>query len=230
MSISAALHGVIDALLPQDCLLCAADAGPEILCPDCRDSLPNLTGERCPVCAQPTPQSQVCGACLKSSPAFDGTLVVWRYAFPVDKLIQTLKFEHRLALAGFFARRMLAGERPPGDVIVPLPLSAHRLRERGFNQAVEIARPLARALGLPLDTQGVLRRLDTGPQSRLPWKERRRNVRGAFEGRTDYTGKTVIAVDDVMTTGATLDEFARTLKKHGAKSVVNWVTARALKS
>jgi ComF family protein len=192
--------------------------------------LPALPTERCPSCALPTPGGAVCGACLKSPPAFDATYAVWRYAFPVDKLVQTLKFEHRLALAGLFARTLLGQARPEGDILLPVPLSPTRLTERGFNQAVEIARSLGRALGLPLDTASVRRTLDAGPQSRLPWKERRRNVRGAFECRADFSGKAVIVIDDVMTTGATLDELARTLKKHGAARVSNWVVARALRT
>lgn len=228
MSISPALNRAISALLPQSCLLCGAD-GDALLCAPCAASLPALPAPRCPVCASPTPGGECCGACLKSAPAFDATCAVWRYGFPVDRLIQALKYEHRLALADWFAQRMLAGPRPEGDLLLPLPLSAPRLRERGFNQAVEIARPLARALRLPLSLDACLRTRDTATQTSLPWKERRRNVKNAFECRDDLSGKSVILVDDVMTTGATLDECARTLKRHGAIKVTNWVVARALK-
>lgn len=223
------MSGVLSFLLPQDCLLCAAGSGDALLCQDCADMLPALPSPRCPVCALPAPGGGACGACLKSPPAFDATFAVWRYAFPVDKLIQALKYQHRLALAGLFARAMLRGPHPAGDLLIPLPLSAARLRERGFNQAAEIARPLAAALGIPLDVDSCVRTLETAPQTSLPWKERRRNVKNAFECRTDFTGKTVVVVDDVMTTGATLDEFARTLKRHGAAQVTNWTVARALR-
>jgi len=111
-----------------------------------------------------------------------------------------------------------------------VPLSRQRLRERGFNQALEIARPLARALGLPLDTTGLVRERDTLPQSRLPWRARQGNVRYAFTCRRDLTGLTVIVVDDVMTSGATLEAVARTLKAHGARRVVNWVAARTVRT
>jgi ComF family protein len=216
-----------DTLLPQSCLLCGDGRGSGPLCPACRRELPLLQGDGCPVCAEASPDGAVCGACLKSPPRFDATLAPLPYAFPLDKLVQALKYQHRLAVAGFLAQAMLAGPRPEGDIIVPLPLSAKRLRERGFNQAVEIARPLARALRLPLGLNGFTRRLDTAPQATLPWKERRRNVRHAFACSRDLAGKTVIVVDDVMTTGATLDEFAATLKQHGALRVTNWVAARA---
>lgn len=229
MSISPALGRVIAALLPQDCLLCGGAAGDALLCPACAAELPLLASPRCPVCAVPTPGGDVCGGCLKAAPAFDATVAVWRYGFPIDRLVQALKFEHRLAVAGFFAGAMLEGATPEGDLIVPVPLSASRLRERGFNQAVELARPLARRLRLPVDAECCRRSAETFPQSSLPWKERRRNVRNAFECSADLSGKSVIVVDDVMTTGATLDEFARTLKRHGAARVTNWVAARALK-
>jgi ComF family protein len=218
------------ALLPQDCFLCAAPSGACLLCPACAASLPRLTDERCPVCALPTPASSTCGACLKKMPHFDATQAVFCYEFPIDSLIQSLKYGHRLACADFLGKAMAQIATPlRPDLIVPVPLSAERLAQRGFNQALEIARPLARALNVPLDTSHIHRHLDTAPQASLPWKERTQNIRHAFECEIDLTGKTVLLVDDVMTTGATLDELARTLKMHGAARVENRVLARALK-
>ena len=229
MSIWAAAHRVIGKTLAQDCVLCGAASGDALLCASCAQGLPALEGPRCPVCALPAPGGTTCGACLKSAPAYDATLAVWRYGFPVDKLVQTLKYEHRLSLAGYFVAAMLDGPRPTGDLILPLPLSARRLAERGFNQAVEIARPLAQGLGLPLEIDACRRTRETVPQASLPWKERRRNVRHCFECAADFSGKSIIVVDDVMTTGATLDEFAALLKRHGAAHVTNWVVARAVR-
>jgi len=227
--LAAAAGRLAAAVLPQHCLLCAAPAGAGPLCPACRDTLPALPSPRCPVCAAPSPGGTSCGTCLKEVPHFDLSIAAYRYTYPVDKLVQALKYQHRLPLADFFAEILLQGARPAGDAIVPLPLSPQRLRERGFNQAVEIARPLARRLGLPLLTGIVSRPQDMPPQATLPWQARRKNVRGCFLGTTDLSGRALIVVDDVMTTGATLDEFARTLKKHGAARVSNWVLARALK-
>lgn len=219
----------MSALLPQDCLLCGAASGAALLCADCAAGLPALAAPRCPVCAAPTPHGDTCGGCLKSAPAYDATIALWRYGFPVDRLVQALKFEHRLALAGYFAGAMRAGPLPDAELLIPVPLSSPRLRERGFNQAAEIARPLANALGLPVNTENCRRTAETVPQTSLPWKERRRNVKDAFECDSDLTGKSVAVIDDVMTTGATLDELARTLKRHGAAKVTNWVVARALR-
>ena len=172
----------------------------------------------------------VCGACLRKPPGFDATRALFRYEFPVDRLVQSLKYAHRLAAAAFLGG-MLARHRPAGapDMVLPVPLAPGRLAERGFNQALELARPLARSCGAPLDIRHVRRHRDTTPQASLPWKERAKNIRHAFECDIDLAGMNVLIVDDVMTTGATLDELARTLKAHGANRVENRVLARALK-
>jgi ComF family protein len=111
------------------------------------------------------------------------------------------------------------------DRVIPVPLSARRLRERGYNQAVEIARHV---LPAKMDVDVCVRPQDSAPQMQLPYDERQRNVRGAFHCRRALVGASVAVVDDVMTTGATLDELARTLKRAGATRVVNWVVARTL--
>lgn len=217
-------------LMPQDCLLCGRHDAGDLLCHACQADLTPLLAERCPTCALPTPGAAVCGECLRHPPHFDATFAAFVYAFPLDGLIQAFKYGHQMALADFFARCMLNVKTPQtADLMLPLPLSAQRLRERGFNQAAELAKPLARATGLPLDYRSPLRVTDTVAQASLPWKQRRANVRHAFECRADLTGKSIVVIDDVMTTGATLDEFAATLKRQGAACVTNWVLARTLK-
>ncbi len=231
MSIGAGIvRKAMISCLPQDCFLCGQPSAENLLCAQCRDSLPQLSKPRCAICALPTPVGETCGECLKRQPHFDFTVGSLVYGFPVDHLIQALKYTHRLAVANYLAMLMLEADVAAGDLLMPVPLSATRLRERGFNQAVEIARPLARRLGLPLLVDGCLRITDTAPQASLPWKERRKNIRNAFECQIDLSGKRVIVVDDVMTTGATLDEFARMLKQHGAIVVTNWVAARTLRN
>lgn len=226
---AAAANYLSAALLPQDCLLCGAPAGAEILCDVCADALPRLPDALCPVCALPTPSGETCGACLKQAPHFDSTHAGFRYDFPIDRLVQALKYDHRLAIAPWFARALLPAPPPEGELMLALPLAKLRLAERGFNQALEIARPLARALALPLALEAC-RRIEGGPpQASLPWRDRHRNVRGVFECSMNLRGKSVVVIDDVMTTGATLNEFARTLKKQGAARVTNWVVARAIR-
>ncbi|BFG72244.1 hypothetical protein PTKU46_02770 [Paraburkholderia terrae] len=177
-----------------------------------------------------------CGDCLTAPPSFDATVALADYRAPVDMLAVGLKFRARLALAHEFARRLAwsamdaLDERDRPDVVAPVPLSARRLVERGYNQAWEIARPCARALGIRGDATLVRRVIDTAPQSKLDLDARRQNVGRAFEVARRVTGLHVAVVDDVMTTGATLDALARTLKAAGARRVTNLVALRTPKN
>jgi len=213
----------VQAWAGEDCLLCGGEGGPELLCAACIAELPALPSS-CPRCALPSPAGAVCGSCLTHPPHFDATLALWRYEFPCDGLVQALKYRARLALAGFFARSLASRTMPEVDLIVPMPLHPRRLAERGFNQALEIARHLGR----PIEPRGVLRVKHTPPQTELPYEERAKNVCGAFLCKLDLTGARVAVLDDVMTTGATLNELARALKRAGAARVENLVIARTV--
>lgn len=212
----------------RECVLCGGASGDGRLCPGCRGDLP-VNGASCPVCAGPG-EGRVCGACLQDPPPYDRCIAALRYEFPADELIQALKYRGELmlapVLADLLARAVAHAPRP--DVILPLPLSPARLRERGFNQAGEIARPLARRLDVRLDLDTLVRVRDTAPQARLSAAERSRNVRGAFACLSRLAGLHVAVVDDVMTSGATLSEAAKALKRAGAAEVSLWVVARAL--
>ena len=213
--------------MPQACFVCGHDSGGALICDACDAELPRQRAA-CPVCAVPTADGVRCGRCQSEPPAFDATRACFAYGFPVDRMVQALKYRHRLGVAGFFAEALLglAAAPPAGAVLLPMPLHVQRLRARGFNQAVEIARPLAHAWALPLVLSGVARAVDGVPQASLPWQARQANVRGVFRGAESFAGTTVVVVDDVMTTGATLDELARTLKRQGAARVENLVVAR----
>lgn len=221
---------LLDRTLPQSCVLCGADSR-ALLCPACSSDLPRLPAPRCPQCAEPTTHGERCGRCLGHRMHFDRTHAAFRYDFPLDRLVQALKYGHQLALADWFGRQLgdALGE-VEADCIVPLPLHPERLRERGFNQAAEIARAMAARLGLPVAIDTLHRRHATAPQAALPLDQRAANVRGAFECRSDLSGRRFLLVDDVMTSGATLDEAARTLKLHGAARVEVAVVARALRN
>jgi len=212
----------------QDCLLCGGISTSDLLCSACAAELPRLPNPCCPCCALPTPSGEICGRCLKKPPYFDGAHALYRYDFPLDKLIQTFKYAHRLALGAYFGRQLSALEPIEADLIVPLPLHAERLRERGFNQALELARPVSKAWHVPIDATTCSRTRNTAAQAHLPWRQRAKNMRGAFHCATDLTGKRVVLVDDVMTTGASLNECARTLKLHGAAHVSVLLVARTL--
>ena len=216
----------LDVLLPQNCLLCDSPAARHPLCRACEAALPRLPA-RCPVCAMPSTGSLICGSCQRKPPAFDATLAALPYLFPVDRLIGAFKFHARLQLAPWFAA-LLAPLVPSVNALIALPLHRTRLAERGFNQAHEVARRLALLTRTPLLIRGLVRTRQTDEQSRLPPGARARNVRGAFHCGSSLAGNTVALVDDVMTTGATLEECARTLKRAGAERVVNVVIARTL--
>jgi ComF family protein len=219
-----------DKLFPQDCLLCGDPIAELLLCVACRADLPLLAATRCPVCALPTAQGTPCGRCIANLPGFDATLAAMAYAYPLEPLILHYKYGTGIALASLFADAIdgaIPAEGLP-DVVTAIPLSRARLVERGFNQALEIAKPLAARRGIPLRADLCVRVRHTGAQADLPYRERRKNVHGAFACIEDLSGMTVAVVDDVMTTGSTLDEFARTLKKWGAARVINWVLARTL--
>src|SRR5882672_4342416 len=211
----------------QDCPLCGARSGPDLLCAACAADLPGLP-EHCPRCALPTPGGSTCGSCVADPPHFDGTTALWLYEFPCDRLVQALKYRAWLALAPFFARQLVSRVLPAVDLVVPMPLHPDRLALRGFNQAVEIARGVAKQSRLRLAPRGARRVRSTAAQTDLPYEERARNVRGAFACDLDLTGKSVAVVDDVMTTGATLNELARVLKRAGATRVENLVIARSV--
>ena len=218
------MRNFLAALFGGSCYLCRG-AAQRMLCPACESDLPHLAPPRCPRCALASPRGEVCGRCLSEAPHYDATFAALAYQFPADALVHSLKFRGELALAGFLGDLLKRQVQDDVDCVIPVPLSPARLRERGYNHAAEIARHLARA---KLDVSLCERSRDTQPQMALPFDERRRNVRGAFRCTRALRGETVAVVDDVMTTGATLDELAAVLKAAGAGRVVNWVVARTL--
>lgn len=218
-------------LLAPRCVVCDLDAG-DPLCAGCTADFFATDMPRCPTCALRLPAAQGedrCGACLRSSPSFDATVALADYAPPVDGMIVALKFGGRLPLADVFGRllsRAAAQALRSVDAICPVPLAFERQSERGFNQSQEIARRVAADSGRPLRTDILLRTRHTAAQMDLALADRRRNVRGAFVVRGSVAGMRLAVVDDVMTTGATLDEVAAALKRAGAARVTNLVVAR----
>lgn len=216
----------IEQAFPPRCLLCQAQDGP--LCQACLTNLPWQPVAHCPVCALPVPGGEICGHCIKEPPAFSRAQALFNYGFPVDRLIQRLKYQEHLALApllGTLLAQHLPVELP--DLWLPMPLHARRLQERGFNQAVEIARELSAKTGVPMQAAWATRERDTPPQAGLKRDARKKNVRGAFQCSRKVAGLHAGIVDDVMTTGSTLDELAKTLKAAGACKVSCVVVARA---
>ncbi|HRP24732.1 MAG TPA: ComF family protein [Thauera sp.] len=220
---------VADFVAPQSCFACGSSSGGHALCAPCRQALPRRPSTACPRCALPGLGGGLCAACARRPPAYDATRALYDFAFPVDAMVHALKYRHQLALAACFAaelRELGSDFGADADLLLPMPLHPRRLAERGFNQAVELARPLARRRALPLALALVSKVRDIPAQAGLGREERQRNPRGAFVCDMDLHGQRVIVVDDVMTTGATLDELARCLKRSGAIWVGNLVVAR----
>jgi len=213
------------------CFLCRGTAmRGAVLCAACRADLPTLGEPRCPRCALPAEAGALCGRCLAQPPQYDATCAALEYRFPADALLHALKYRGELALAPLLAECLTAEIPADGrvDLAMPVPLSTARMRERGYNQSMEIARALRPRGQLSLEPALCTRVRDTPAQTDLPWAARARNVRNAFHCARVLDGMTVAVIDDVMTTGATLDAVAAALKRAGAERVVNWVVARTL--
>ncbi|GAB1231804.1 ComF family protein [Ferrigenium sp. UT4] len=214
----------------QPCLLCAAMSHDGLCCAACRAALPHLGAATCPLCARPVPGGAVCGQCLQHPPAFDRTIAAFAYRFPLDQLVKALKFHEQLIVADFLADALAARIDTRPDGLIAMPLHPLRLRNRGFNQSQLLAARVAQRLELPLLSGWVERVRDTPPQSSLPWAARHRNLRGAFAVTrpAEVRGKHLAIVDDVMTSGASLNALATALKQAGAREVSAWVVARTL--
>jgi len=218
-------------LLPLRCVLCSAPGASGIdLCEACATELPR-NRRCCARCALPLATSAaLCGQCQRRPPPWDAAWAPFRYGWPLDRLESRYKFGRDLAtgraLAALWQREPCPGALPA--LIVPVPLHRQRLRERGYNQSLELGRPLADALDIPL-RHDLLRRLRaTSAQTELDAPGRRRNVRGAFALREDIALPAhVVILDDVMTTGATLSECTRALRRAGVPRVDVWALARA---
>lgn len=224
--------------LPLFCILCSHPTESALsICLACRQNLPILP-QSCPTCAQVLSGTQVntlCGACLKEKPAFEHCYALFSYEPPLSSLIVQLKFRHELsharALGELLADRIQHDwykDQPLPDLIIPVPLHTSRLQERGFNQAVEIAKTTGKILGIKVDKHGIKRTKYTVAQSSLQASERAANVAHAFTAVKDYSGLAVAILDDVMTTGHTLKALSTTLKKNGAKKITLWCCARRL--
>ncbi|CAN5668332.1 ComF family protein [soil metagenome] len=229
---------------PPRCLVCRTPgtAGRD-LCGACRAALP-WSGAACHSCALPLPGAVVdpgvgpgghpeaarCGACLQRPPPLDAVAAAFTYAFPLDRLLPRFKFHHDLAAGRLLAQHMADAfdPLPRPDALLPVPLHRSRLRSRCYDQALELARPLGRALGIAVIDSALQRRRATIAQSRLDARQRHRNLRDAFTlaGRFPLPPH-VVLVDDVMTTGATLHAAAAVLRRAGVARVDAWVCARA---
>ena len=191
-------------------------------------------GHACKVCALPLPETcetTMCAECRLNPPPWQQAQAIFHYQFPIDRLIAAFKYHHQLALTDLFAELMAAGialdARP--TVIVPVPLHPHRLRQRGYDQTLLLARALARLTGIACNATTLKRLRDTPMQKTLDRDARRDNLVDAFVCHDPaLAGQRILLIDDVLTTGATLSVLSEVLRKAGAESVHALVIARTL--
>ncbi|MDD5033585.1 MAG: ComF family protein [Methylococcaceae bacterium] len=225
--------GIIqDWIFPPTCLLCgdAGSAGRD-LCIGCANSLP-LNLPACSRCGRllPFASAEPCGHCLRHPPAYQRTFALFRYEEPVRHLIHGLKFHARYPCARLLGQLMadaLTETASKPGCILPVPLHSSRYRERGHNQAIEIARTVSRRLRIPLALDSCIRAQATQPQTELNAEQRLRNMKKAFRIVKTLPSSHLAILDDVVTTGATVNELAKALLKAGAERIDVWACARA---
>lgn len=227
------MHKILAVLLPATCVLCGDRAiEPFNLCSGCLGDLPGMHAA-CRRCAIPLPYPDTCAQCTMNPPVFRHAFAAFRYLDPINTLIQQLKFQRALAIAPTLGHLLRIRVKQAGvldsECILPVPLHPRRLRQRGFNQSMEVARIVAAGTNIPLRPFWVRRNRDTPAQSGMHnVRARHRNVRGAFSASIRLARyRRVAIVDDVVTTGATAAELARTILAQGVESVDLWCVARA---
>jgi len=222
------------ALWPTSCILCGGAGGEDIdLCGDCAADL-SRNEPACGVCAEPlsgaNSEPRVCGTCRRDPPPFASSYVPFRYAYPLDHLVQGLKFRNELAcgrvLGQLFAGGLLARGTPLPAAIIPVPLALRRYRQRGYNQASELALSIRRVTGVAVRSDIAIRQRETAEQAGLDRKARLRNVTGAFGAVAPLPARHVAILDDVVTTGSTVRELAEVLRRAGAEQIEVWAIAR----
>jgi ComF family protein len=235
-----ALKGL--SILPNNCLLCGLISHKGRCCAGCEADLPWLE-YACGRCGyalyHPSPlgmhvDAKSCGECLKRSPPYDNTIALFRYEPPMDHVLLSIKFKRHLAYARMLGEMMVRKvemhyrDRPMPELILPVPLHNQRLKTRGYNQALEIVRPVAKRLKIPLSLHDCMRTVETQPQATVPAEEREQNIKKAFLLVREVRAQHVAIFDDVVTTGSTVAEITRVLKKAGVARVDVWCCARTL--
>ncbi len=225
---------LFSALFPSRCIFCQQTVTQSIeVCTDCYQSLPHndVCCERCALpLADEINHAVLCGRCIQKMPAFDYAHSLFRYEADVIGLVHQLKFGekigHARTISEMLLMKLLETDEQP-DCLLPVPLHKSRLRQRGFNQSIEISRVISRKLAIPIEHSAVVRQRSTAAQTGLNAKQRQKNIRGAFSVVSKLPYRHVLIVDDVMTTGVTVNELAMLLKKNGVKRVGVLSIARA---
>ena len=218
-------------LFPPHCALCLAPTTKHALCDGCHRDLPWLDDKQCSICALPLETTDaICGGCLQHPPSFDQCKALFKYRSPIDKLISEFKYEANLATGALLTHMLVShlsrSSTPIPDLLIPMPLHSSRLQERGFNQATMMATALSTHFNIKMDHHLCKRVRATGHQMGLNARVRKKNLRNAFSCTQSVADKSIAIIDDVVTTGATVNELASTLRRAGARHIEVWCLAR----
>lgn len=228
------IEKILNILYPVKCPFCGVitSAGAEKkashhgICAKCRRKIKYITEPRCKKCGKPISkeESEYCFDCTGKKHAFEEGRSLWVHKDPVEQAVYAFKYKNRRIYGKTFGAEMAEcyGKylwKKEVDLIVPIPLHKKRRKERGYNQAEILANELGKRTGIPVDARALKRIKETSPQKKLNDKGRRQNIKGAFASERKIAGKTIVLVDDIYTTGSTLDEAARTLYQNGAEKV-----------
>lgn len=224
------LEGIIDNLFPSICPLCENRSSNRFypFCTDCWTKIEPFNGHRCSVCSIPLPEtSSICGDCIKNRPYFDTSIVYGFYNGVLKEVIAHLKYSGIRSLAKPISDLLLQLPIPESDLVIPVPPDRKRLKARGFNHTSLIAKELSGKLSIPLELNGLVKISSTPPQISLSREERLKNLRKAFRAVKNFSGKRILLIDDVITTGTTASECARALLRAGARKVNLLAIARS---
>lgn len=217
-------------LMPIPCRLCGSMSQHQAICSSCVHDLP-LLGVACPRCALPMNSAHICGQCLQLPPEQDLSFSLFRYHDPISRLIADFKYHDKLYLSELFAQLMVEklNQRRLPELLIPIPLHANRIRQRGYNQSFELAKALSRELGIPSSNDYLIRYIDTKSQSSIPFKARKNNIQHAFKLIQAKVPTHIALIDDVLTTGHTANAAAKLLRKAGATRIEVWTIARTIR-
>lgn len=232
------LHTLQQLIFPYTCIICSQHSTlQKDICLDCLNLLPKFPSG-CEICARHIPHSPhllsgiTCGKCISNPPHFDRTLALFSYVHPIDKFIINLKFNHQLIYAKLFGELFVKHLKSYykntsfPELVIPIPLHQKRLKQRGFNQVFELAKSIKKHLNIKIDTNSCIKIKNTPPQSLITFDERKVNIKNSFKIKYSIQAKHVAILDDVMTTGHTVNELSKTLKKSGMQKIDVWCIAR----
>ncbi len=233
------LNHLLDIVVPRLCIACGTfTKGQTPFCPQCEAKIKLILPPYCPICGKPLPkgnQPHICGSCLQEIPFFDKARSVFYYQNSIREAIIKFKFAESLSLTDFWVKSILKHlnsfiEQISPDLICPVPLHITRLRQRGYNQSWLIAKKLGKNIGIKSRARVLMKRKVTLDQVGLSMAKRKLNVRNSFEvnPKEKVAKKCILLIDDVFTSGSTVNECARILKKSGAKRVYVITLARAI--